>query len=319
MRLTVIDFLRGYSIFTIVVMHLFSGFALPGIVQNALSFGGAGVHVFVLVSGFGLCLSQMNKPLGYFQFLKRRFTKVYVPYIIVIAISALIPFLYAGDRFLAFLSHTFLFKMFDESLMSSFGAQFWFVSMIMSFYLIFPLLYRILKKIKWNGVIGAFIISLFWATIVGLLGKSELRIWNSFFLQYLGEFVLGMMLAIKYKENPEFIKIPSKWLLAALAIAGIAIAGFAGIKGGVLKLYNDIPSLVGYLCFALLIYSFGIKWINNFFTYTNRFSYEWYLVHILIFVCVFHFFGRTYPTAIVALILSYGLAVVYNRVLKKIL
>jgi len=260
--------------------------------QNALSFGGAGVHVFILVSGFGLCLSQINKPLGYSQFLRRRFTKIYIPYIIVIAISALIPFMYNSDRFFAFLSHVFLFKMFDNSLMTSFGAQFWFVSAIIQFYLIFSLLYAVLIKIRWKGVVLSFIISLIWATVVGLLGKSELRIWNSFFLQYLGEFVLGMMLAVKYKENPEFIKIPSKWLLFVLAVVGIAIVGFTGIKGGVLKLYNDIPSLTGYLSLALLIYSFGIKWINKFFIYTNRFSYEWYLIHILVFVCVFHFFGR---------------------------
>ena len=170
-----------------------------------------------------------------------------------------------------------------------------------------------------GGVIGLFAISLLWATIVCLLGKSELRIWNSFFLQYLGEFSLGMMLAVKYKESPQFIKIPSKWVLIVLAIIGVGITGYTGIKGGVLKLYNDIPSLIGYLSFALLIYSFGIKWINGFFTYTNRFSYEWYLIHILVFICTFHFFGKNYPTIIVALVLSYGLAILYNRMLKRIL
>ena len=175
-----------------------------------------------------------------------------------------------------------------------------------------------LAKVKWRGVILSFIVSLLWATIVGFLGKSELRIWNSFFLQYLGEFVLGMMLAVKYRETPEFIKIPSKWLLTALAVVGIAITGYTGIKGGVLKLYNDIPSLVGYLSLALLIYSLGIKWINGFLTYTNRFSYEWYLIHILVFVCVFHFFGKSYPMAAIALILSYSLAILYNRVLKLV-
>lgn len=316
MRLTVIDFLRGYSIFTIVMMHLLADFSMPNIVQNVLSFGGAGVHIFILVSGFGLCLSQTNKPLRYFQFLKRRFIKIYVPYIIIVAISALIPFMYNGSRIFAFLSHAFIFKMFDQNLMCSFGAQFWFVSVIMSFYLIFPLLYKILIKIKWNGVIFSFIISLLWAAAVGLLGKSELRIWNSFFLQYLGEFVFGMMLAIKYKEDSGFIKIPSKWLLIVLATTGIAIVGYTGIKGGVLKLYNDIPSMIGYLSLALLIYSFGIKWVNEFLTYTNRFSYEWYLIHILVFACVFHFFGRNCLIAAAALTLSYGLAILYNRVLK---
>ncbi|EDO13678.1 hypothetical protein BACOVA_00571 [Bacteroides ovatus ATCC 8483] len=39
--------------------------------MKASSFGGAGVHIFILCSGFGLCLSYLNKPLTYSQFIKR--------------------------------------------------------------------------------------------------------------------------------------------------------------------------------------------------------------------------------------------------------
>jgi peptidoglycan/LPS O-acetylase OafA/YrhL len=319
MRLQIIDFLRGYSIFTIVVMHLLTGFWLPDIVQNALAFGGAGSHVFILVSGFGLCLSQLNKPLNYWEFFKRRFAKIYIPYILIVTISTLIPFVYTGDRLLALFSHAFLFKMFNNNFIESFGTQFWFISTIISFYLVFPALFKFIKNARGRGVILSFFISFIWATITGILEKSDLRIWNSFFLQCLGEFVLGMFMAIKYKENPKLIKIPSKCLLVVLAVAGMAMVGYMGIKGGVLKLYNDIPSLVGYICLALLIYSLGIKWINRFFIYTNKFSYEWYLVHILVFVCTFYLMGRSYFIAAIALLLSYGIAIVYNRLLKQIL
>lgn len=92
-RLEVIDFLRGFSIFTIVLMHLLQSYPIPPFLMAASSFGGAGVHVFILCSGFGLYLSYLNKPLTYSQFLKRRFLKVYLPYIIIILVSALIPFI----------------------------------------------------------------------------------------------------------------------------------------------------------------------------------------------------------------------------------
>lgn len=46
-RISIIDYLRGISIFTIVVMHLCQGYASGGLLK-ALSFGGAGVHVFIL-------------------------------------------------------------------------------------------------------------------------------------------------------------------------------------------------------------------------------------------------------------------------------
>lgn len=63
-KYNIVDYLRGISIFTIVVMHLCQGYA-GGALHKALAFGGAGVHVFILCSGFGLYLSYLRKPLGY--------------------------------------------------------------------------------------------------------------------------------------------------------------------------------------------------------------------------------------------------------------
>ena len=64
-RLEVIDFLRGFSIFTIVLMHLLQSFPISPFLMAASSFGGAGVHVFILCSGFGLYLSYLNRPTAY--------------------------------------------------------------------------------------------------------------------------------------------------------------------------------------------------------------------------------------------------------------
>lgn len=73
-RYAIIDFLRGYSIFTIVLMHLIAG-SVTGVLSKAVAFGGAGVHVFILCSGFGLYLSYLKKPLVYTDFLRRRFPR----------------------------------------------------------------------------------------------------------------------------------------------------------------------------------------------------------------------------------------------------
>ena len=108
-KLEVIDYLKGYSIFTIVLMHL--------VMYNATSLGGAGVHIFILCSGFGLYLSHLRKPLNYGSFLKRRFIKVYVPYIIIVFISALVPFFNTSpNKWSELLSHVFLYKMFSEKI-----------------------------------------------------------------------------------------------------------------------------------------------------------------------------------------------------------
>ena len=165
------------------------------------------------------------------------------------------------------------------------GTQMWFISTIIQFYLIWPLIVRLIN-IKWGGWI-ALAISLIWSTFVGLSGLGAERIWNSFFLQYLWEFCLGMKIAELYNcKHFSALETPKWKYLIPACILGVMLTGVMGVAGLPWKLYNDIPSLVGYASMALMIYKVGVLPINRFFSYTNRFSYEWYLVHILIFQIV---------------------------------
>lgn len=91
----IVNFLRGYSIFTITLMHLCQSYTC-GVLNKAFSFGGAGVHVFILCSGFGLYLSYLKNPLGYSDFLKRRFGKVWVPYAITVLLWSIWYFVSKG-------------------------------------------------------------------------------------------------------------------------------------------------------------------------------------------------------------------------------
>ena len=319
-KLDIVDFLRGFSILTIVLMHLVTSYPMPNIVFKISLLGGAGVHVFILCSGFGLYLSSLHKPLKYKQFLKRRFTKVYIPYLFVVLISALYFGLICGQNILMpLLGSVFLFKMFVPSLESAFGGQMWFVSTIIQFYLFWPLIVR-LFRVDMGGRISL-LISLVWASITTYLGIDDERIWNSFFLQYLWEFVLGMWLAKIYFEHPEKIKVPKFGILIVAMIVGFGLTGVAGIVGGYWKSYNDIPSLVGYMSMALIAYKLGINWVNRFFQYTNKVSYEWYLIHILIFSIYFKFARGILPLYadwIVLMLVSYAVAIGYHKVLKKI-
>ena len=165
------------------------------------------------------------------------------------------------------------------------------------------------------------LVSLIWATITTYLGINDERIWNSFFLQYLWEFVLGMWLAKIYFEHPKKIIVPKFGILLVAMIVGLGVTGVAGIVGGYWKLYNDIPSLVGYMSMALIVYKLSINWVNRFFQYTNKVSYEWYLIHILIFSIYFKFARGILPFYadwVVLMCVSYVVAIGYHKVLKKI-
>jgi len=76
-----------------------------------------------------------------------------------------------------------------------------------------------------------------------------------------------------------------KYLIPA-CVLGVVLTGVMGIAGLPWKLYNAIPSLVGYTSIDMMIYKIGVLPINRFFSYTNRSAYEWYLVHILVFQIV---------------------------------
>lgn len=318
-KLEVVNFLRGYSIFTIILMHLAKS-SSTGIMKTVLSFGGAGVHVFILISGFGLYLSYLNNPTNYNEFLKRRFLKVYVPYLLIL--PAFVAFYYfAKNSFdiLTLTSHVFLFKMFCHTLDTSYAYSLWFISTIFQFYLLWPLILK-LAKIK-NGFLLSFIISIVWATLVGWLGKQSDRAWSSFFLQYLWEFVLGMKLAGLYKNTPERFGIPGYGILIIGVFVGLLLTGVMGNIGGMMKLYNDIPSLIGYLSLALLIYKLSLPYVNKVFISINRISYEWYLVHGLTFL-IFRGWLKTVipaPFALfVCLTISYIFAYAYGSLLTKI-
>ena len=142
-HLEIVDYLKGYAIFTIVMFHLLLGQA-SGIFGTAINFGGAGVHVFILCSGFGLYFSHMRKKLSYGQFMKRRILRVHLPFVLVVLLTVLIP--WSKFSLGAFLSNVFFYKMFFEDWNCAYGGQMWFVSMIAQMYLLFPILAKVLDR-----------------------------------------------------------------------------------------------------------------------------------------------------------------------------
>ena len=166
----------------------------------------------------------------------------------------------------------------------------------------------------------ALLISILWATLVGWLEYEDYRPWGSFFLQYLWEFALGMWIAEKVKNSEwtedKMMKSLKIWHLILTMCAGMGLSALMAWNGGILKLYNDIPSLVGYASILLIVYKIGIKWINCFFSYTSKIGYEWYLVHSLTFIVLHHCMDGIiliWMILMICLIGSYGVAWLFYK------
>lgn len=319
-KLEIIDFFRGFAIFTIALMHLIQSYDIPSVVHKATSFGGAGVLLFIFCSGLGLYLSYLRKPLGYWEFLKKRFLKIYIPYIIVVVLWGL-WYLFTFQEFpwREVAAHAFLYKMFSTELDISLCYPYWFISTIIQFYFVWPL---VVKLYRTGGVFLALGISLSWSTLVGVLGYEDMRPWGSFFLQYLWEFCLGMWIAERiYKGKVFDVQQCKWWWLMLSAIVGVTLTGIMAWNGGFLKLYNDIPSLIAYMPTLLLIYKLGCGFINKFFIWASGFGYELYLVHSLVFVIVSSLLKDLFPVYVlicVSLLTAYVVGYGYSCFLKKI-
>ncbi len=319
-----VSFLRGFAITTVIFMHLIQVFVAQGDIPQwlrfAASLGGTGGHVFVFCSGFGLYLSYLHRPVRAGEFLRKRFLKIYIPYIIVVVITYLLP--HGGDeaeRIRKLLSHIFLYKMFYERYEISFGLQFWFISTILQLYLLFPLLCRFREKTSRRALILlGLLVSMVWWILMEATGLGAYRIWGSFCFQYLWEFTLGMA-AAEYIMNTESVRFPVGGLLLTAA-AGLGLQAVTAMAGGWAAAFNDVPALFGYGSAALLLYHFGRRIVRPLFLWIDTISYEWFLVHTEVMARFYGYFGERIPSevlkAVLATACSLAVAWVYAKLIR---
>ena len=193
----------------------------------------------------------------------------------------------------------------------------WFISTIFQFYFAWPLLVFVFEKTKYPFIICT-VISLLWTALVGQLGLDGDRVWGSFFLKYIWEFIFGMLLARMYfmssKNTPQWYKVLFVFLCSFIAVL-ICIG-----VGGYIKLYIDFPSSIAILTFSVLLYQvFPIK-MRKFFCVINKVSYEWYLVHMLVYNIIIYYTQNIIPPLVqfvLCFLFSYIVACLYKWVLHN--
>ncbi|MBL4649389.1 MAG: acyltransferase [Aureispira sp.] len=325
-RFEIVDFLKGYSIFATMTFHYCRHLHLSNPLEGVVSFGGTGIHLFIVLSGFGLYYSYIKKPLPYLLFLRKRVSKVYAPYIFVVLLSALLSMFIPiyNNTLYALGGHIFLYKMFDESIIGSYGYPLWFISMILQFYFTFYLIVWFKSKFKTKTktfLLTSFLISISWATIVLLMNKEGERIWNSFFLQYFWEFALGMVIAEKVFKNERLLeKSTNQLLLLTVGLINCIFCGFLAMKAGdVGKLFNDFFALTGSAFLATFLYNLKIKPLNQLFLFVGKISTAVYLLHILVILTITNLFDNLNPIHIVLLasITVIPVSLVYQKMINS--
>lgn len=193
----------------------------PGEFVNILFsyFGHYGVQLFVMISGFGLTLSMLRREQGWGEFVINRLKKLY-PLLITGVVVCLLGCLVMNGRLFnqgewREIGYKFLFihTLIPNSGLSING-PWWFFGLIFQLYLLFPLLFRCIKKWRWK----AFLVVL--AVSYGLifLFREYLNLHHGTILMqnapgHLPEFCFGMMLAFNKDKRIHWL-----WLVLALVL-----------------------------------------------------------------------------------------------------
>ena len=239
--------------------------------------------------------------------------KIWLPYALALSLSLLAALLFDlfPDRWAAGAAGLSLCSIFQEKYIQAFGGHFWFVGAIMALYAVFPLLKRVQQRLRneYLFAAGAFVLSVGWWVVVYVLDKSGQRSWNSFFLQFLWEFALGMALAEVYRRGrwPEWLKGQYLWLaLLAAALFFFGIMAWMVLKMGAAgKIFNDVPAFLGYTALSILVFLLAQKralWLRRALQWLGEFSYALYLVHVLVLEIVLRLTGplQAWNTALFA-------------------
>ena len=181
--------------------------------------GHYGVQLFILISGFGLTVSMMHKPRTWESFIMVRLKKLYPLFLVGILACFLGKIVMEGKPFGSYEWTEIGYKLlFIHTLMPNSGLSvngpWWFFALIFQLYLLFPLLFRWIRKGGW--ITFACVCALCYGLIF-LFRYVLTDCFGEFVMQnapgHLPEFCLGMVLACH-----EGKRLHPLWLVLAVAV-----------------------------------------------------------------------------------------------------
>lgn len=261
-------------------------------------FGFQFVDVFVLISGFSLVLSLKGKPLEVGSFLKKRLLRILWPlwtvawmaYPILWAIgTATHSYIPHGWHIFAGSTFPLVFDYGGELLLPTSG-PWWFVPLILSFALLFPVLWHLLQR--WGAtnllMVSTVLTVGYRAMAVYQFGGHPTYVilatpsdWQPFllFLSKLSTFVLGMVVGWRYTQG----RGPVFWRSERALLLGLPIyvLGFVCQFYRVGWVFVDLLLPIGLTLCAMVIFRFlsRVRSVESVLIWLGVHSYSYFLIH----------------------------------------
>jgi peptidoglycan/LPS O-acetylase OafA/YrhL len=137
------DELKGVAVLMVVLSHI--GYFLVSdhqFLQPLSNYAGVGVDLFLILSGFGLSMSALERPLSMRQFYLKKFWRLYVPVGVLLTLLLVLDFAVLHKTYPLSLTIKNFFGLFPSAdLYGDINSPLWFITLLLFFYLLFPLLF----------------------------------------------------------------------------------------------------------------------------------------------------------------------------------
>ena len=287
--------LKGLGILTVVFAH----FAYMLVTNAEFLFplsiiAGVGVDLFLFMSGYGLSVGMIKKPMPVFEFYKKRVIKIFIPFWIALII------IFAADTI--FLNINYTTPYIIQSLLGWFptaigygdvNSPFWYITWMIMFYALYPIVFS--AKRPWLSAIVLGVI----ATLLGVYNPFETgdnwlhRLHTLAFP--LGIIAAWLLMKSKEKEN-KLVKFLedfrnnstgiSRYLVIAIMFALVyymslnTSASSWPVLSSILGKGYFVEQFASLIIMFAFIVIFSLKKLDNkFLAIYGLYSFEVYLIH----------------------------------------
>lgn len=324
--------LKGVAIFMVVFSHI--GYFLVSdhrFLVPLSNYAGVGVDLFLILSGYGLVVTALRRPVSIGKFYLKRLYHVYLPVLATVVFFLLLDFFVLRRTYPLKSIIENIFGFFPQAdLYRDINSPLWYITLLIFYYFLFPLLFQ--RRFPALSVLVMAVVG--WLTIryipqLNIFSEGVLKLYKLHFLA----FPLGAVMGALINQPPVFIAQTARWLgviFKKYHLSDILRWAMLVLAGGIF-IYTYYHSHVGeswkkeavasLLAATAILALFVFKKINfKILTLFGLFSFEIYLLHWPLLFRYNFLYGKIPAGAatLVYFVLLLGAGYLYHNVINKI-
>ena len=269
--------LKGIAIMMVIFSHI--GYFLDS--GNKFLYplsvaGGVGVNIFLFLSGYGLTLSSLKSSLSVFGFYYKRLSRVFVPMWIVLIFFLLLDYFLLNISYplktIVYLSIGFVP---NADIYTTFNSPFWYFTLILFYYLIFPFVFW--KRLPMASALVILILSMYILRLELPVVPDVLKLYKVHYLA----FPIGIIFAGWQSSRFSFSDLLNKLhpvLKYGFAAVLIWMICYTGIHSGIGETLRKEQLISLITMGSFIILAMLIPFNSRFLILLGIYSYEIYLI-----------------------------------------